>query len=451
MRPARPDLSRDAGRGPRSHPGRHAVGASDPEDRRTSPSRASGSRRRSPTHEASRAQHGGRARCCSRPGPVAEPLNVAIVHSPRARPGARCDGSRRGAASSRRPGPRSRDVASRRAASAPSADSQPRDRRRGSGVIDLVDRRAPGPLERLAPDVVLVVSDPRVRHASRPGRGPRSSTTSTAWPAATPTGLEVLGGRGASATPCRPVPARRSERRLRSRAMRTVAAGWADAHRLEAEWVPIVVDPADPCHGAGPARRPLRRDTALPAEHRRARAAGVALAPRWRRPQTSALIAGGGSASPSARPRTVERVGRRRATSRRFPRWPPARRVAVAPLARTAGIQIKVLDAASLGLPQVVTTPPWPASRRASLCCRSTTTTGSPSRSSASSTTLPGLEVQAERLPHLCRGRVRRRPLGGMGQAAAAGLTQGSAPVKVLRMIATSDGRIARRPKTSTA
>jgi hypothetical protein len=151
----------------------------------------------------------------------------------------------------------------------------------------------------------------------------------------------------------------RVERQFGHGTMRLVAAGAADAQQLGAEWVPIVSDPSlRPLPGERSPDRDvlffgtLRYPPNIDALER--------LAAIWRvvqrtRPNSSALIAG---ASPTARVRdhcaaqgweleadftSLTDVGARA-------------RVAVAPLRRTAGLQIKVLDAATLALPQVVTT-----------------------------------------------------------------------------------------------
>lgn len=149
----------------------------------------------------------------------------------------------------------------------------------------------------------------------------------------------------------------RAEKTLGASAVRTVAAGWADAQRLGAEWVPIVVDPGVPVtHTAGPDHDvlfmgTLRYPPNIDALHR--------LAGLWpevlkARPDTTALVAG---ADPP--PSVIELVRRQGwdlvANFPSLAEVAARARLAVAPLARTAGIQIKVLDAAALGLPQVVT------------------------------------------------------------------------------------------------
>jgi len=134
-----------------------------------------------------------------------------------------------------------------------------------------------------------------------------------------------------------------------------VAAGWNDAQRLGADWVPIVVD-----------ARTVSRATAAPADmvfvgtlsYLPNIIAVERLARLWpllraRRPAASAVIAG---ARPSAAMQsTANRLG-----------WQVIpdfndlgqvlglARVAIAPLVHATGIQIKVLDAAAHGLPQVV-------------------------------------------------------------------------------------------------
>ncbi|MBV8692783.1 MAG: glycosyltransferase, partial [Actinobacteria bacterium] len=134
------------------------------------------------------------------------------------------------------------------------------------------------------------------------------------------------------------------------------AAGWADAESLSAEWVPNVTalapghTPVAPTHDVlfvGSLEYPPNVE------------AVERLADAWpyvltHRPKATALIAG---RRPT--PRVTELVERRGWTL--MPDFDdiasvtPEARIAVAPLARTSGIQNKVLEAAALGLPQVVT------------------------------------------------------------------------------------------------
>lgn len=151
----------------------------------------------------------------------------------------------------------------------------------------------------------------------------------------------------------------RVERHLAGGGLRTVAAGWEDARRLGAAWVPIVVEPGlvQP-RTPGPDRDVLFFGTLRYPPNVDALERLAALWPRVlaARPGTSALVAG---ADPL--PRVLE-LCRRQGWElvADFPSLPAVAaraRIAVAPLSRTAGIQIKVLDAAALELPQVVTTP----------------------------------------------------------------------------------------------
>lgn len=139
--------------------------------------------------------------------------------------------------------------------------------------------------------------------------------------------------------------------------VRTVAAGWSDAHRLGVEWVPIVADPTlTPMADRTPDRDvlffgTLRYPPNVDALERLARLWPMV---QRARPGTTALIAG---SAPTLRVTELctdndwELVADFDALAPIAARA----RVAVAPLTRTAGIQIKVLDAAALGLPQVVT------------------------------------------------------------------------------------------------
>jgi glycosyltransferase involved in cell wall biosynthesis len=151
----------------------------------------------------------------------------------------------------------------------------------------------------------------------------------------------------------------RLESRLsRSGAVHGVAAGWSDARRLGVEWVPIVVDPSlTPHTGVAPDRDVLFFGTLRypPNVDALERLARIWPWVRRARPETTALIAGSAPV-----PRVTELCARNGwelvADFESLPAVAARARVAVAPLTRTAGIQIKVLDAAALGLPQVVTT-----------------------------------------------------------------------------------------------
>lgn len=151
----------------------------------------------------------------------------------------------------------------------------------------------------------------------------------------------------------------RLERRLAPRGLRTIAAGWQDARRLGAEWVPIVADPdLRPIADANPDRDvlffgTLRYPPNVDALERLARVWPRVLATR---PETTALVAG--SAPPPRVRELCEASGWELvADFASLPAVTARARVAVAPLERTAGMQIKVIDAAVLGLPQVVRSP----------------------------------------------------------------------------------------------
>lgn len=149
----------------------------------------------------------------------------------------------------------------------------------------------------------------------------------------------------------------RVERRIRWAPVRRVAAGWSDALSLGAEWVPNLVDPAlAPVAGAVPDTDvlffgTLRYPPNVDALERMARLWPAMLRAR---PGTTAVVAG---SAPT--PRVVElcRVQGWElvADFAALPDVAARARIAVAPLTRVAGIQNKVLDAAMLGLAQVVT------------------------------------------------------------------------------------------------
>jgi hypothetical protein len=148
---------------------------------------------------------------------------------------------------------------------------------------------------------------------------------------------------------------RRFERRDPA-GVRRVAAGYADAARLGAEWVPIVAGTASPSAPVTPDVDvlfvgTLRYPPNIAAVERLARVWPEVLR---RRPGTTARVAG---AAPV--PEVVSLCARQG--------WDlhpdfadhaavyARARLAVVPLDHTAGIQIKVLDAAALSIAQVVT------------------------------------------------------------------------------------------------
>ncbi|MGI8983238.1 MAG: glycosyltransferase family 4 protein [Acidimicrobiales bacterium] len=167
---------------------------------------------------------------------------------------------------------------------------------------------------------------------------------------------------------------RRFENRPLLAGVHTVAAGWDDARHLGAEWVPIVVEPPPPIRPGDPDRDVLFfGNLAYPPNVD----AIERLARLWpsileRRPGTTARIAGA-NATPELR-RLAGALGWDVLAD--FPNVSDlcaGARLAVAPLEHTAGIQIKVLEAAALGLAQVVSPaavrgmrPPFPVTVAAS-------------------------------------------------------------------------------------
>ncbi len=135
-----------------------------------------------------------------------------------------------------------------------------------------------------------------------------------------------------------------------------VAAGWRDAADLGADWLPVLVPEAAPAD-ANAAERDLIffGNLAYPPNV----AAVRRLSRIWpallrRRPGTTAMLAG---ATPTVEVRRLAALhgweliadfGDLQETCARA-------RIAVAPLDHTAGIQVKVLEAAAMGLAQVVT------------------------------------------------------------------------------------------------
>ncbi len=150
----------------------------------------------------------------------------------------------------------------------------------------------------------------------------------------------------------------RAEATLGRHHLHTVAAGWADAHRLGAEWVPVVVDPTlTPLPASEPRFDVIFFGTLRYPPNVDALRRLSAIWPRVTatRPGTSALIAGA-DPSPQVRELALSNDWELVSNYSSLAEVAARARIAVAPLSRTAGIQIKVLDAAVLELPQVVTT-----------------------------------------------------------------------------------------------
>lgn len=148
----------------------------------------------------------------------------------------------------------------------------------------------------------------------------------------------------------------RVERRLQQSRVARTAAGWTDARSLGATWVPNLVDPdLSPVSDVQPDTDLLFVGTLRypPNVDALERLATMWPSVQTARPGTTLLVAG---SSPIERVRVLcKRHGWELVPD--FPSLPAlaARaRAAVAPLCRVAGLQNKVLDAAALALPQVV-------------------------------------------------------------------------------------------------
>jgi hypothetical protein len=149
----------------------------------------------------------------------------------------------------------------------------------------------------------------------------------------------------------------RVERKIRDAPVRRVAAGWADALTLGAEWVPNTLDDTlAPLDGVEPDHEllffgTLRYPPNVDALERLAR-----MWPRLQasRPGTTAIVAGAAPV-PRVRDLCLRHGWELVPDFTSLPAVGARARVAVAPLSRVAGIQNKVLDAAAIGLPQVVT------------------------------------------------------------------------------------------------
>ena len=198
--------------------------------------------------------------------------------------------------------------------------------------------------------------------------------------------------------------------------------GWTDARHLDVEWIPIVCDPAlRPTPSEAPDRDvlffgTLRYAPNIDALERLGRIWPLVLD---RRPGTTALIAG---SAPTCRVRELC-VTHAWELLPDFPSLPAVAaraRLAVVPLDRTAGIQIKVLDAVCLGIAQVVTPAASRATRRTSHSCPATRKPCSPRKSCDCSNTVRNRAARpgdvAPRAGPLLGGRmdaVDARPLVG--------------------------------------
>lgn len=149
-------------------------------------------------------------------------------------------------------------------------------------------------------------------------------------------------------------PAARFERRPPPSGVATIAAGWADADALGAEWVPITYDPIDPVE-----RHPVHDlvffgNLSYPPNVEAVdRLVRLWPAIRERRPETTMLLAG---AQPLPRLIGVaDELGWTLAAN--FPdlgQLLGSARLGIVPLVHASGIQTKVLEAALHGLPQIV-------------------------------------------------------------------------------------------------
>lgn len=140
--------------------------------------------------------------------------------------------------------------------------------------------------------------------------------------------------------------------------VRRVAAGWSDARHLDADWVPILAPRSAPARAGRPDVDLVffGNLSYLPNVEAVRRLARIWPALQREAAGTSAVIAG-------ARPTTEVRDLARRCSWELVADFPDLAAVAgraklaCFPLAHTAGIQIKVLEAAALGLAQVVCSP----------------------------------------------------------------------------------------------
>ena len=151
----------------------------------------------------------------------------------------------------------------------------------------------------------------------------------------------------------------RFEQRSRSGGYRTIAAGWADARDLGADWVPITFEAA-PAAPDPEQFRAAAHDVLFfgnleypPNVEAAERIVGIWPDVVRRRPGTTMLVAG---ANP--RPALVERAAALgwtvEANFDDLATVLGSARLCISPLLHASGIQTKVLEAAAFGLPQVV-------------------------------------------------------------------------------------------------
>lgn len=237
------------------------------------------------------------------------------------------------------------------------------------GVVELLSyrraqlRSGPGVLGRTVPERLAWSDISLRRHLTRLEPQAVIAVTTRAFSAAVAAGAPRVILDFVDASSVGPIDRARLEVRMRARAadppdgaiVRTTA-GWADAESLSAEWVPNVTALTQRHAGGGASYDvlfvgSLQYPPNVEAVERLADAWPAVLRER---PAATAVIAG---RKPTAR--IAELVAERGWAL--LPDFPDVAtvaaqaRIAVAPLARTSGIQNKVLEAAALGLPQVVT------------------------------------------------------------------------------------------------
>ena len=238
------------------------------------------------------------------------------------------------------------------------------------GVVELLSyrraqlRSGPGVLGRTVPERLAWSDISLRRHLTRLGPQVVVAVTTRAFSAAVAAGAPRVVLDFVDASSVRPLDRARLEVRMRAKAddsspggaiIRTTA-GWSDAESLSAEWVPNVTALTPGRVTGAPAYDvlfvgSLQYPPNIEAVERLADAWPAVLEAR---PGASAVIAGRKPTN-----RVAELVAERGWAL--LPDFPDVAtvaaqaRMAVAPLARTSGIQNKVLEAAALGLPQVVT------------------------------------------------------------------------------------------------
>jgi glycosyltransferase involved in cell wall biosynthesis len=147
----------------------------------------------------------------------------------------------------------------------------------------------------------------------------------------------------------------RVEQRIQ-RPQLTAAAGWEDARQLDATWVPVTVEPVDPSRSAeAPVDLLFTGNLSYPPNVDAVHLLVEVVDHMARTGPVPTVVLAGATPAPAVRALAQRRGWQVVADFADPAPLYAAARVAIAPLRYTAGIQIKVLDAATFGVPVVAT------------------------------------------------------------------------------------------------